>query len=372
MQGKRIVGYDLAKTIAMLFVVLLHSSFYACGFKPTGLTCFVISFTVVCVPLFICVNGAILLNKKLDINRHIRKCIHTLALLFIWRFIHIVIYRFMFNAPSIGLSQLITLMFGGNVDGYLMGHFWFINALISIYIMLPIIKHLWDSNNWTLLGFICVPIFVFFFVTDGVRAVFDVTDSKFLNSASDSLSFVTALQPFGVYGYLFIYFITGGFIGKYLLNQNEGLFKHYSIRQVLISSFIVYLVSSLITGALHFAQCSKNGFNFAIDFGYWLPSTFFSTVSLFVLLISIGMLLKSLKILQISVFFGSNTFAVYMLHMFILLSLQTVTGIIQVQNFNVLVSLLLQFVLVIASFVLLSVCGEILKKVPLLSNLFKF
>lgn len=54
--GKRIVGYDVAKSIAMFFVVLLHFAFYtryySGGLAGTAVT----TLCVICVPLFFAVK----------------------------------------------------------------------------------------------------------------------------------------------------------------------------------------------------------------------------------------------------------------------------------------------------------------------------
>lgn len=71
--GKRIVGYDVAKSIAMFFVVLLHFAFYtryySGGLAGTAVT----TLCVICVPLFFAVNGALLLPRTFDVKNIIRK-----------------------------------------------------------------------------------------------------------------------------------------------------------------------------------------------------------------------------------------------------------------------------------------------------------
>ncbi len=96
----RVVGYDIAKVLAMFLVVLLHYSFYVGSIPDSRITRAAMTITVVCVPTFITVNGAILLNKPLNVKKHARKLLRVAMLLFIWRGIHIVAYRILGSPAS--------------------------------------------------------------------------------------------------------------------------------------------------------------------------------------------------------------------------------------------------------------------------------
>ena len=82
--GKRIVGYDVAKSIAMFFVVLLHFAFYtryySGGLAGTAVT----TLCVICVPLFFAVNGALLLPRTFDVKKHYKKTCTVVAIVSIW------------------------------------------------------------------------------------------------------------------------------------------------------------------------------------------------------------------------------------------------------------------------------------------------
>lgn len=73
---KRVVGYDIIKSMAMFFVVMLHYSFYT-RFYSSGLAGTAVTvLCVVCVPLFFAVNGALLLPRKMDEAKHYRKTLN--------------------------------------------------------------------------------------------------------------------------------------------------------------------------------------------------------------------------------------------------------------------------------------------------------
>ena len=82
---KRVVGYDIIKSMAMFFVVMLHYSFYT-RFYSSGLAGTAVTvLCVVCVPLFFAVNGALLLPRKMDEAKHYRKTLNIVIVVTIWR-----------------------------------------------------------------------------------------------------------------------------------------------------------------------------------------------------------------------------------------------------------------------------------------------
>lgn len=79
----RILGFDIAKSLAMFLVILLHASFYTGIIRDSFFSRVMMSFTVICVPLFMAVNGAILLNKHFVFKRHLKKLVGIILLLVI-------------------------------------------------------------------------------------------------------------------------------------------------------------------------------------------------------------------------------------------------------------------------------------------------
>ncbi len=83
---------DVLKVLAMFFVVFYHSFGELIILQNNStisqniyyLFC---SFITICVPIFFMVNGAILLNKPLDIKKHYFKTFKTFILVYFWSFI---------------------------------------------------------------------------------------------------------------------------------------------------------------------------------------------------------------------------------------------------------------------------------------------
>ena len=92
---KRLLGLDIAKLLAMFQVVYIHFAFYTKDVANTDLSRAVLSLTVACVPIFIAVNGALLFSRPFDSRKHMRRVASSIALLFVWRAIHIACYSLM-------------------------------------------------------------------------------------------------------------------------------------------------------------------------------------------------------------------------------------------------------------------------------------
>lgn len=96
---KRIVGFDIARTLAMFLVVMLHYSLYTRYYSGGIAGTLVTVMCVVCVPLFFAVNGALLLPRPLDEHRHYRKVLNIVIIVSIWKVLA-AIFSFTLTAPK--------------------------------------------------------------------------------------------------------------------------------------------------------------------------------------------------------------------------------------------------------------------------------
>jgi len=352
----RVVGYDIAKVLAMFLVVLLHYSFYYVGSIPDSrITRAAMTITVVCVPTFITVNGAILLNKPLNVKKHARKLLRVAMLLFIWRGIHIVAYRIL-GSPSIGVAQVVSILLGNTgVDGYLTGHFWFLEALIALYAILPIIKLAFDNEDKRPLAIAIGALALLTFGLDGIRSVAEAFFGSPGTKLSATLQPISNLNIFGPYGYLIVYFVVGGFLGS--KRATDAVRKHSPTAFALVA---LANVSVGITVALHEAQYSgKLVGPFSTKNGYWLPMTLLETIALVILCLALGNAINSSKIKRFATFMGSNTLArTHVVDYFIPQSLSPATRLI------------ISALFVLSIQVLLSIVSDLLRKTPAVKWLF--
>ncbi len=364
----RVVGYDIAKVLAMFLVVLLHYSFYVGSIPDSRITRAAMTITVVCVPTFITVNGAILLNKPLNVKKHARKLLRVAMLLFIWRGIHIVAYRIL-GSPSIGVAQVVSILLGNTgVDGYLTGHFWFLEALIALYAILPIIKLAFDNEDKRPLAIAIGALALLTFGLDGIRSVAEAFFGSPGTKLSATLQPISNLNIFGPYGYLIVYFVVGGFLGS--KRATDAVRKHSPTAFALVA---LAIVSVGITVALHEAQYSgKLVGPFSTKNGYWLPMTLLETIALVLLCLAMGNVINSSKIKRFATFMGSNTLGVYLLHMFVLTAAARthVVDYFIPQSLSPATRLIISALFVLSIQVLLSIVSDLLRKTPAVKWLF--
>lgn len=120
---KRVVGYDIIKSMAMFFVVMLHYSFYT-RFYSSGLAGTAVTvLCVVCVPLFFAVNGALLLPRKMDEAKHYRKTLNIVIVVTIWRLLAAAFFVFVDGSHPVTLKDLVLFLLGGGFGDYPTGYF---------------------------------------------------------------------------------------------------------------------------------------------------------------------------------------------------------------------------------------------------------
>lgn len=249
LEKKRLCHIDLLESIAIFFVVLYHSTFYSFDFMQNGsvinyLLYFGRTILSTCVPLFFFANGYLLFNKDFSLNKHIKKIIRLIVLVFLWGLLLMPLYMLIageqFRIKTIIFSLLnLDISWGMNL-------FWYIGALICIYILFPALKALFDKSEKSFLFFtITCTLFTFGFVFVNQLLSFVSTVSH--NELGD-LNFPVFLMfnPFrGSYGYSFVYFCVGGLLCKYeykLLSVNAKKRNVIATLGLLVSCFCLFLV----------------------------------------------------------------------------------------------------------------------------------
>lgn len=363
------MGMDIAKVFAMFQVIYIHYAFYTNGFSNTCLSRAVTSLTVSCVPLFIAVNGAILFNRPFNSERHWLRIRRYLLLLFAWRAIDIAVYRFL-GAPRLSVSETFALLVSGNADGYLLGHFWFLYALIGLYLLFPLLKLAWDEKREALYP-LCLGLMILFCLLDGARSLMLFVSPTLYVKLAPFFNSFSALNPLSAVGYLVLYFVGGAFISDRATSMRQGKADGEGGPRLGII-VVTLLVSSVLTCLIHEAQYRNGSGAFGVDYGYWLPTTFLLTLSLLALFFQIDFRgEKSRAVFWKAVAaLGSGTFAVYMLHMPALVVFAKLESGYLCTLFSGNVLFLAQTTIALLLFALLLLMGLLLKKIPYIGSLF--
>ena len=146
----RLSHIDLLESIAIFFVILYHSTIYSFDItqNASALKYFLYfgrTILSTCVPLFFFTNGYLLFNKEFILKKHIKKILRLILLIFIWAFLLMPTYM-LIAGESINIKILLMSIF--TLDTlWGMNFWWFLGALVCIYILFPALKALFDFSK---------------------------------------------------------------------------------------------------------------------------------------------------------------------------------------------------------------------------------
>lgn len=320
---KRIVGLDAIKGIAMFLVVLLHYSFYtryySSGLAGTAATVL----CVVCVPLFFLVNGALLLPRERK-PHHYRGVLQTILIVLAWKVIAACFFVFADGGQQVSFKDFLLFLLGGQLGNYPAGYFWFMNALISIYLVYPLVKQAFDAKDRGPLFVVGAVIFGFTVCKDTLKLLLQVCGMMTGHELASLLGGLSEFYIFGNYGYTLLYFISGGLLYEYLFQGDSESVRISTKWDVRLSELFsrrgllaaVALCCYVTTFCIQRFQNATQGANLIVLDGYWLLPTYIGASALFCLLAPVHFGIAPIRRLVVTV--GKNTFGIYMLHMFAL------------------------------------------------------
>lgn len=320
---RRVIGFDFIKTVAILLVITIHM-IGGSTLPHTWYTHIVSTLTMVCVPLFVMVNGALMLTRPFDGKKHKRRIIQLIALTLIWKVILLVFcYCTLDYEVDLSKSSIVSYLLGGNPPYGNIGYIWFLNFYIGLMILYPVLKFIFDAKG-TPLKYLLISLLIL--------AVGDTLDMLYL-PASHILGLNTDVSVFGYFdsfgmftwsAALVAMFMIGGLVWEWHMGGEKPIRKETGKTTVLgrivsgissapiRSAAIVSIVCFAILWALVKYKCQF------IEPGTWDLAQRYSnilniclTTSLFYLL-SIAHYPKPLA--RFSVFMGSRTFSIYIMH----------------------------------------------------------
>lgn len=170
MQAKRNISLDVIKVVACCFVVASHT--IRPGFGFANFVAF--SLAIIAIPCFFMVNGYLMFQKQIVTYAYIwKKIIRILVVCFSWEALHAAVYWLYYHQFRNFLeSFLLDFLQKG-----LFFHFWFMGSLMILYLLLPILRWIYEKNEavymWFLigLGFICSAMNLIMIVTKNLYVV---------------------------------------------------------------------------------------------------------------------------------------------------------------------------------------------------------
>lgn len=140
MKKERNLGIDLVKIIACIGVVLLHTI----GFNSSKWNNLIYYAGTISVPLFFMANGYFILNKdEISFKYLIKKILRLILIASIWNIVYFAIL-YILNGTKDNIFMLIlkSLLEKGNITW-----FWFLGALIILYLLTPILHKILQSKK---------------------------------------------------------------------------------------------------------------------------------------------------------------------------------------------------------------------------------
>lgn len=306
----RYYSLDFIKIIAIFLVCFYHFTTISRNFMTDKsimayINYYIYGLASVCVPLFFMVNGALMLNKDYDMKKHIKKIVTLLILIFSWGGIQLIIYAPLRGDTYTWKSFIYAIL---NWTNERIDSLWFLQTLICIYIIFPIIKEIYDKEDKTLLKY---TLLFCGFVTFGIVFINMIVNViQWMNGKQDLARkfFNILVDPFnpikGFRAYSLFYFISGGILFNKLKENKFKISNNKLIIAILLSLLFLFMYGCIMS-------VSNNKLYDTVWNGYDTIMTFIICVSIFVMAFRMEEKLENIS--SIISLVGSNTLGIYLL-----------------------------------------------------------
>jgi surface polysaccharide O-acyltransferase-like enzyme len=280
----RIIGLDMLRVFCCICIIALHESgFVMSHYKYWSL---INTFVRPTLWVFFMLSGYFLLEKP--VKSITRFYIKRLSKVGIGLVVYSIVYQTLWNIKTVkSLGQLIKLI---SVRQILTGtvpwadHFWFVYAIIPMYILTPfIIEGFRNMSDKYFIYFLCV---VFFFMT--IPPYF--LDFFKLNIDINIL-------------------ISGESFSYYILGYAILRLKLYKYKKIIYTAGILNFIATYIFNFI--AKLDLNLYTSSINMV--IASVFY-----FVLFYNMAFLNKSGKISRIITYFSISTYSIFLVHIYVL------------------------------------------------------
>lgn len=228
--NNRILYFDALECLAIFLVISVHS----CWLNGNVLAGISMSLYPLAVPVFFMVHGASLLGKDFSAPKHLKRTGKVFFQLLVWGIIYLILSMiFGFTEEKVTLGYVYRYFCqGGMLNARLGGPLWFIYALLTVYLLYPILCSL-DKKQYL---YIAVVAFVFGILSKEIEVWGRVFGEHFLGTGVSLNNTLGKLSPFGEYGNCLFYFVSGYLLHEKLTEESE---QHS--REILVGSVLLFL-----------------------------------------------------------------------------------------------------------------------------------
>lgn len=353
-KGEKIQYLNLIKAISIFLVVFCHIVIL----KFDGVIdniCMLICW--IAVPCFFLVNGAILLNKKLDLKKHYKKVLIIYLVNVVWRLIYLIIYVFFLNLNLNSISKIEIfkyLFLFQNLNPINISHFYFIEIILAIYLIFPIIHTCYNSGKEGKRNLFLVIITIFLF-TYFINAI-NFFGKYIIKDSRISLDGLNKIFIFGNYAKFLVYFVLGGFLHLY----KDKIHNIKKINLICIIAIIISLMMLILEKYIINKTFAWKGIY--LQNGYDKISTFAMSISFFILLQNLNFKNKIVSTIIDEI--GTSTLGIFYIHIPILVLLKE-----YLYDYIVYKGVLINFIKTIVVIIISYIIIKILRKIPVLKKI---
>lgn len=371
----RIVGLDVMKSAAMYFVVLIHYVFYTTAYPDGAMMRFVSVAYQYSVPLFFMVNGALLLTRPLNLGKHYRKLGRLVVVTVVWKALYALLFWLQHDDAPVTLKAFISFELGTDeIDGHPSGFFWFLNALIGLHLIVPLLKMAFDALDRRILWSVLWIVFGFAFVRCTLRIFLNFADAAYKTDLSSVLDNVARFYMFGFYGYVIVYFVAGGLLMEKFMKYRDpetGRFAWPFPRFGMMAAIACLVFCQVLLFVIQYFDSKFLDSGYQLDDSYQLIPGLLGTLLIFALFL---MFRPSRRLSRVFTEIGSHTFGMYTTHVLLILVFLHVeerTGLSAALNsINPLLALVVSLVMIAILFALAWCVSWLGSRIPVVKKLF--
>ena len=359
---KRYPHIDLIETIAIIFVVFVHSPLYKWDFLEAGLSrdsiilyyCRYFFRTIfsTCAPLFFFANGYLLLSIPYNNAKHFHRTMRIVLLPIFGLILHPI---YMVIAGQKVSWKLVFSDWLNLTTEWTMNVFWFVGALACIYFLFPALKSLYDKDSSAFMSFTVI----IFAGTFGIKLCNIILSliNGVMEFPIDSVNYpiLEMYIPFKSYGFSFVYFCLGGIAYEYedairsIGKTKRNIFTFFSM---IIACFLLFGTGVLLS------KCHESMWDVVWE-GYDTIPTLVNVIAIYLFSLNYT---NRYKIIE---YISKNTLGVYLLHYLIIRMTRPFLRSISIFQ-NIPVNFLYAVLVVIACVVIIEELRKLAKIKPLI------
>lgn len=332
MKENRKCWIDICKITAMFLVVILHTVCNGIKDNQKDISLLIYYFGTFAIPLFFMVNGYLQLNKVKNYKYVVKKILNIFFVCFIWN-IPIAIFKLVINGEHLNIVGNVFLNY--IQKGYFW-QFWFLGALILIYIFLPLFQKLFNrTDKYKFFTILLV-------IVSSLIDLFNIVNNNFFEN--DIIKNIIP-QIFRIWTWLTYFFIGG------LIRKSDPL-KKLDNKKLIIITFILLLITIL------YAYAFSNNLYSSL-FAENLYDSFIVIATTFLIFNCFSRIQVSYKLITN---IGKLNMGVYIIH-------PTIIKIFK--YFNLLYNNYLNIIFAFLIFVICIIITKIISKIPYLNRIIK-